>query len=89
MGDGTGRLDLVHVDDVVSGFGLLLDRLTDPTDPLRPAPDASTVHTLTSGAPCTVRELVDVADRALGRPIPVAWGERAERAVDRRARGAP
>ena len=84
MGDGTGRLDLVHVDDVVDGFCLLLDRLTDPTDPLRPLPDASTVHALTSGAPCTVRELVDVADGALGRPLPVAWGARAERAVDRR-----
>jgi nucleoside-diphosphate-sugar epimerase len=84
MGDGSGQVDLVHVDDVVSGFGTVLDRLADPTHPLRPATDASTVHTLTSGAPCTVRELVAAADRALGRPVPVAWGARAERAVDRR-----
>ena len=84
MGDGTGRIDLVHVDDVVSAFSLVVDRLTDPVDPIRPRPDASTGHTLTSGAPCTVRDLVDVADRALGRSIPVAWGARADRPVDRR-----
>lgn len=85
MGDGLGRVDLVHVDDVVAGFCTLIDRLTDPAGPMRPEPDGSTAYTLTSGAPHTVREVVEHADRALGRPVPVEWGARPGRAVDQRS----
>jgi nucleoside-diphosphate-sugar epimerase len=74
---GRQLVDLVHVDDVVRG--------------LRTAAAACAAgglaadvpyYALSSGRPCTLRELVDVLGRVAGRPVPVEWGARPDRAGD-------
>jgi nucleoside-diphosphate-sugar epimerase len=79
MSSGVQLVDLVHVDDVVRGLRLAADGTADVA-----AGTAGTmpIHSLSSGRPRTLRELVDVLGEVAGRPVPVAWGARADRSGD-------
>lgn len=77
MGSGQQLVDLVHVDDVIDAFLQLAGDFEPAT------------FVVSSGLPVTVRDLVDIASLAAGRPLPVRWGARAERAVDAEAPRSP
>jgi nucleoside-diphosphate-sugar epimerase len=74
---GTQLVDLVHIGDVVRG--LRAGAAACAADAL--PPDVP-YYSLSSGRPCTLRELVDVLGRVAGRPVPVEWGVRPDRAGD-------
>ena len=70
LSPGEQRIDLLHVDDVVDAFTLVVDRLMA---------DKAARHdrfALTSGHYVTVRELVAMMELATGRVIHVRWGAR-------------
>jgi nucleoside-diphosphate-sugar epimerase len=73
VGSGRPLLDLVHVRDAVAAFCVAAEQ------PLGPE---ATVYAVSSGAPVTVRELVDVLADVAGKPVPVQWGARPDRAGD-------
>jgi nucleoside-diphosphate-sugar epimerase len=79
MSNGVQLIDLVHVDDVVRALLLAAELCAA-------APGASSegdgVYAVSSGRPRTLRELVDVLGAVAGRPVPVAWGARPDRAGD-------
>jgi nucleoside-diphosphate-sugar epimerase len=79
LGASSGRqvVDLVHVDDVVRG--LRCAAVACGEDAL---PADVPYFSLSSGHPCTLRELVGVLGRVAGRPVPVEWGARPHRAGD-------
>jgi len=66
--DGTGIRDYVHVDDLASAHVLALDALFDGA--------ASTAYNVGVGHGFSVREVLDAADRVVGRPIPRVYGPR-------------
>jgi nucleoside-diphosphate-sugar epimerase len=70
MSPGEQWLDLVHVDDVVQAFFAAAARLS-----------AGAVHghesyALPSGQPITLRALVRLVEREIGRELPILWGAR-------------
>jgi len=73
MSPGEQLIDLLHVDDVTSAL-------------MQAARAGSTarwsVWSASSGDPVTLRALVGRLERALGMPVPVAWGAREYRAVE-------
>ena len=77
MSSGVQLVDLVHVDDIVRGLQLAAD-LARRRSRTAPWP----IHSLSSGRPRTLRELVDVLGEVAGRPVPVEWGARADRRGD-------
>jgi nucleoside-diphosphate-sugar epimerase len=79
LGASSGRqlVDLVHVDDIVRGLRCAATACADDALP----PDVP-YYSLSSGRPCALRELVDVLGRVAGRPVPVEWGVRPDRAGD-------
>jgi nucleoside-diphosphate-sugar epimerase len=79
LGASSGRqlVDLVHVDDIVRGLRCAATACaTGARSADRP------YFSLSSGQPRTLRELVDVLGVAAGRPVPVEWGVRPDRAGD-------
>lgn len=94
MGSGSGPIDLVHVDDVVSAFlTVIADRSRPTTEQTLPVADDGTSRWLvTSGEPVTVRTVVDLVGQAAGAPLAVRWGTQPSRSVDLRwtpAQGQP
>lgn len=79
MSSGVQLIDLVHVDDVVRALLLAADlcAATLATDSSR-----DRMFAVSSGRPLALRELVDVLGAVAGRPVPVAWGARPDRAGD-------
>jgi nucleoside-diphosphate-sugar epimerase len=79
LGASSGRqlVDLVHVDDVVRGLRTAATACADDA-----LPPEVPYHSLSSGHPCTLRDVVDVLGRVAGRPVPVEWGARPDRAGD-------
>jgi nucleoside-diphosphate-sugar epimerase len=91
MGSGRQLIDLVHVDDCVAAFVRLAARVRRPFGEGAPATtgDGQGGFSVSSGAPLTVRELVERAEEAAGRRLPVRWGARADRTVDAEAPRSP
>ena len=83
MATGADLVDLVHVEDVVSAFTAVVSDLSRPVNEqtLCVSADGTSRWLVTSGQPITVREVVDIADRAAGRPLPVRWGARSGRGI--------
>jgi nucleoside-diphosphate-sugar epimerase len=79
MSSGVQLVDLVHVDDVVQGLRLAADLVAVAGDD---AARVMPIHSLSSGRPCTLRELVEVLGDVAGRPVPVRWGARPDRVGD-------
>jgi nucleoside-diphosphate-sugar epimerase len=73
MSPGDQIIDISHVDDVVDAFVVAGQRLLTATDPL----DESY---FVSGERLRVRDLVLIVERATGRTLDVAFGERPYRA---------
>ncbi len=82
LSSGQQLVDLVHVDDVVAAYEVVMDRLVAGD----PAPGAVAEHGCNAARPLTVRELVALVDELLGRPLPVRWGARPDRPVEMRER---
>lgn len=68
MSSGRQLIDLTHVSDVVEAVGVALTGAVD-----------SRRLTVRSGAPRTVRQLVELVGDVTGRPLDVAWGARPDR----------
>lgn len=81
MTSGDQLIDLVHVDDVVAALRLAVTVAADQA-----GPGAAEVGPFGagSGAPRTIREVVEVLGRVAGRPVPVRWGERPDGTDDMR-----
>jgi nucleoside-diphosphate-sugar epimerase len=77
VSSGVQLVDLVHVDDVVRGL-----RGAASCCAAESLPADVPYFSLSSGRPCTLRELVDVLGAVAGRPVPVEWGARPDRAGD-------
>jgi nucleoside-diphosphate-sugar epimerase len=74
---GRQLVDLVHVDDIVRGLrGAAAACAADAL------PADVPYFSLSSGRPRTLRELVDVLGAVAGRPVPVEWDARPDRAGD-------
>ncbi|MGH9213914.1 MAG: NAD-dependent epimerase/dehydratase family protein [Acidimicrobiales bacterium] len=84
MGSGHQHVDLVHVDDVVEAYAVMVDELGPggANRSLELAAGGTTSFLVSSGDPITVRELVARFEEAVGRPVPVAWGARPDRTAD-------
>jgi nucleoside-diphosphate-sugar epimerase len=84
MGSGRQLIDLVHVDDCVEAFVRLAARVRRGGGGGSPIAecDGPSGFSVSSGAPLTVRELVERAEAAAGRPLPIRWGARPDRTVD-------
>lgn len=75
MSPGEQVLDLTFVDDVTRAFLIAAQRLMSHTE--RPTHEEFSVS---SGETHTLRQVVSIYERALGRPIPVIWGGKPYRA---------
>jgi nucleoside-diphosphate-sugar epimerase len=75
LSPGEQVLDLTSVEDVTRAFLVAAQRLTGGGP--RPAAE---VFQVSSGERHTLREVVSIYGRVLGRPIPVVWGGRPYRA---------
>lgn len=69
MSPGEQLIDLVYVDDIVEGLVIAAERVLD-------ADGGHEIFGLSSGAPVSLRALVDVVGEVLGRSIEVDWGGR-------------
>lgn len=74
MSSGRQLIDLVYIDDVVDAFLAAADAPPGK----EPVPE----YAVATGSPLSVRELVDVVQRATGAPVPVEWGVRPDRAKE-------
>jgi nucleoside-diphosphate-sugar epimerase len=72
--DGRQELDLVHVDDIARAFEVAAERLLDGRVRRHER------YVVRSGAPVSIRELVQLFEKAAGRPLEADWGARAYRA---------
>jgi nucleoside-diphosphate-sugar epimerase len=72
--DGTQRLDLVHVRDIARAYGRAAERL------LAGEVSGSERWAVRSGQPRSVRELVEMVERASKKPLAAQWGVRSYRA---------
>lgn len=73
MSPGEQEMDIVHIEDVVRAFHLAAERL------LAGEVAGHEQYAVSSGAPVTLRQLVVLFEQALGRPLPIRWGERSYR----------
>lgn len=78
MSSGEQLVDLVHVDDIVRALVLAADLARVDAS----SRDAMRSFAVSSGRPLTVRELVELVGALAGRPVPVQWGARPDRAGD-------
>lgn len=69
MSPGEQVVDLSHVDDVVEAFGVAAQRLLE-------APEALHESYFVTGERMTVRDLVPVVEKAIGRPVKASFGAR-------------
>ena len=69
MSPGDQLLDLVHIDDVVRAFAIAGERLLQ-------GKAGMTSYDVSSGRHVTLKDVARMYGDALGREVPVAWGER-------------
>lgn len=74
MSPGEQIVDLVHVTDVVAAFVIASDRL------VHGLVEGHEVYAVSSGNPMTLKEVVDVFERALRKKLAIEWGGRPYRA---------
>ncbi len=74
MSPGQQLIDLVHVDDAAEAFIAASRRM------VRSDTAGMNEYGVFANDPRTVREVVDVYSRVIGRPVPVDWGGRPYRA---------
>jgi len=74
MSPGEQLVDLVHVTDVVAAFEIASDRL------VHGLVEGHEIYAVTSGNPMTLKEVVDVFERALRKKLAIEWGGRPYRA---------
>jgi nucleoside-diphosphate-sugar epimerase len=72
MSPGEQRIDLVHVDDVVSAFLCAASRLADPSSMAGRREEFA----VSSGRPIRLKELAALYGRVVGREVPIRWGAR-------------
>lgn len=77
MSSGDQLIDLVHVDDVVAALRQAVPAARDGVDPAHFAAGSGEVRSL--------RDVVAVLEAVAGRPVPVRWGARPDRAGEMRA----
>ena len=70
MSPGEQRIDLVHVDDVVSAYFASVDRFSSENLV------AYEAYAVSSGNPIKLKDLVAIYARVLGRELPITWGGR-------------
>lgn len=73
MSSGQQLIDLVYIDDVADAFLAAAA-----------AGEHLAEYAVTSGAPVSLRGLVDAVERVTGEPVPVEWGARPDRAKEMR-----
>lgn len=69
LSPGAQRVDYVHIEDVARAFLLAAER-TGRSGP------GQEQYAVSSGQPISLREFVEAAEQAAGRPLAVAWGAR-------------
>ncbi len=74
MSPGEQVIDLVHVSDVVTAFEIASDRLAHGLV------EGHEAYAVSSGSPMTLKEVVELFERALGRNLAIEWGGRPYRA---------
>lgn len=74
LNEGSQRLDLVHVEDVAAAYEAAAARL------LAGSVQGHERYAVRSGAPVSIRELVELFRAVAGRPIDAEWGARPYRA---------
>lgn len=72
MSSGEQLIDLVHVDDIVRALRLAVPAAVDGVVPAHFAAG--------TGQPRSIRDVVAVLEQVAGRPVPVRWGARPDRA---------
>jgi nucleoside-diphosphate-sugar epimerase len=83
MSSGIQVIDLVHVDDIVRALLLAAELCASGAVPAWESGEGAAAYfALSSGSPCTLRELVDLVGEVAGTPVPVEWGARPDRAGD-------
>jgi nucleoside-diphosphate-sugar epimerase len=83
MSSGIQIIDLVHVDDVVRALRLAAELCAaGPVVATETGDGGGTYFSVSSGSPCTLRELVAVVGEVAGTPVSVEWGARPDRAGD-------
>ncbi|MDU0459973.1 MAG: NAD(P)-dependent oxidoreductase [Geobacteraceae bacterium] len=70
MSPGEQLIDLVHIDDVVEAFVLAGERLLDSLV------EGHENFPVSSGRPLSLRELVAIYEKILGKKLPLEWGGR-------------
>lgn len=70
---GEQLIDLVYIDDVVDAYFLDAKRLMDNKV------SNMEEYAISSGNPISLKELVAVYSRTIGKPLPIEWGGRAYR----------
>ena len=70
MSPGEQKLDIIYIDDVISGFIHLVEMLHDGTINL------DDEYVLTSGQQHTLKELADIFSKTKGKTLHINWGRR-------------
>ena len=82
MSDGGQMLDLVHIDDVVAAFLVVIDLLR--ADRSLVATDGTTRWAVSSDQPVTLLDLLPRFSAATGLPLDARWGVRPRRLIEMR-----
>lgn len=82
LSSGHQLVDLVHVTDVVAAFERVLSAVVTTEAPLVPAADGSTRFGVSSDAPLSIRDLVEVLDSVSPQPVDARWGARPDRPLE-------
>jgi nucleoside-diphosphate-sugar epimerase len=82
MSDGGQMLDLVHIDDVVAAFLVVIDLLR--TDRGAVAADGTTRWAVSSERPVTLLDLIPRFSAATGLALDARWGVRPRRIIEMR-----
>ncbi len=83
MSSGRQLVDLVHVDDITAALRVAGDLARGAAvEVVAGEVPPSPIYSVSSGAPCTLRELVAVLGDVAGTPVAVRWGARPDRAGD-------
>ncbi len=70
MSPGEQQIDLVHIDDVVQAYTTAAQRLLDGKV------NGHESYGVTSGNPISLKELVALLEKQIGKKINIAWGKR-------------
>ncbi|GKI20771.1 paratose synthase [Odoribacter laneus] len=69
MSPGEQQIDLLHIDDVIAGFRVLIRRLSEEKE-------QGEEYVLRADRPCSLRELAAVFEHVSGKKLNIIWGGR-------------